>query len=189
ESDMSGTRQLDVLMYDVPEFHPAIDPHKNQHGLLILKLRGGNPFWYETAATASGWHEDSVAGDGTVTVTNPTDRIMHHKWILTVGTYTLPDHQWVGAPGARTPGGAFGSRTIADIEVTSANGGAVVDLDRENLMFRDGNDTNILAQLAGKIFAFPIPPYTPATDLAVTGDGMARLVMPRRWSRPWGMAE
>jgi hypothetical protein len=73
------------------------------------------------------------------------------------------------------------------------NGGAVVDLDGNELMFRDANDTNILGQLAGQFFNFPIPPYTPPTDLPVSytgapgGGAMVRLVQPRMWSRPWGL--
>lgn len=186
ETELSGVRKLDVLMYEEPEFAPDVDPQFQQFGNVIMKLRAGQPMWYETAAnTASGFHES--AGSSSVTVHNPTDQIMYHKWILGVGNHTLPDRSWVGKPGSRTIGGAFSARNITGISVTGANGGAVVDLDRQELMFRDKSNTNILAQLAGQLFAFPIPPYTPPRSLPVGGSGTKRLVMPRRWSRPWGL--
>jgi len=118
---------------------------------------------------------------------------MWHKWVLTPGIWTLPDFQWVGDPGERQPGGAQGSRYITDITITSANGGAVIDLDRSQLMYRDLNNTNILGQQgAAKIFTFPIPPYTPEFELPVSykgqvGGATAQLVQPRRWSRPYGL--
>jgi hypothetical protein len=199
ETEMSGVRKLDVLMYETPKFEAETDPKKQQYGNLILMLRAGQPMWYESHDTLSGHWEDSYsaiaqAGSGVVTVKNPTDQVMRHKWILTQATWELPDYQWTGARGAREPGGAQASRTVSDIEVTALNGGAVVDLDGSELMFRDANDTNILAQLAGQFFNFPIPPYTPATDLPVSFTGapvltgaMVRLVQPRYWSRPWGL--
>jgi len=191
ETDLSGTRSLDVLMYEQPEFSPAHDPIMDQFGNIILKLRAGQPMWYEDDAVTV-FTSTSGSASGYITVHNPTDQIMRQKWILTPAIWTLPDRQWIGGRGARTVGGAQAGR-FAVVPVTTANGGAVVDLDRQNLMFRDANDTNILAQLAGTIFAFPIPPYTPPTQLELTysgapaGGAMAQLVQPRLWSRPWGM--
>jgi hypothetical protein len=198
ETEMSGVRKLDVLMYETPKFEAETDPTKQQYGNLILMLRAGQPMWYETHDTMSGHWEDSFSaltatGSGNVTVYNPTDQIMRHKWILTQAVWELPDYQWTGEVGLRAPGGAQASRTVDDIEVTALNGGAVVDLDGTELLFRDANDTNILGQLAGQFFNFPIPPYTPPTDLPVSytgapgGGAMVRLVQPRMWSRPWGL--
>lgn len=198
ETEMSGVRCLDVLLSDTPKFAADIDPQKQQYGNLILPLRAGQPMWFEEADTTSGFHEDSFSsggssGSGVVTVSNPTDQVMYQKWVLTPATWTLPDFQWVGQEGERAPGGDNGNRTVSGITVTSGNGGATVDLDGQELMFRDANDTNILAQLAGKFFNYPIPPYTPPTDLPVSysgapgGGAMAKILMPRVWSRPWGM--
>lgn len=192
ETVLSGVRNLDVLMYETPDFVPKVDSLKNQHGLIVLKLRGGQPMWYE-ADVVSSFNTNTTSGSGTVTVSNPTDQIMRQKWVLTQATWTLPDFQWVGGRGARVPGGTYAARTVSGITVTAGNGGAVVDLDRQELMFRDANDTNILAQLAGKFFKFAIPPYTPPTTLPVSytgapsGGAMVQLVQPRRWSRPWGL--
>ena len=115
---------------------------------------------------------------------NPTDQVAYHKWVLGVGTFTLPDVEWTGAPGARTP--ISGYRTVPGIAIGPSSGGAVVDTDRQELMFRDFYNSNLLAQLAGKFFEFPIPPYTPPTNLPVSG-GSVQVRIPVRWSRPWGL--
>jgi hypothetical protein len=182
ETMLSGIRKLDVLMYEAPTFTPEIDPLMQQYGNHVFKLRAGQPYWYQDDYTSSL----SGGTSGSVTVQNPTDCVAYQQWVLQIGNYTLPDFQWIGAPGARAPGGPNGARTVSGINVTSTNGGAVVSLDGMDLMFRDVNDTNILAQMAGTFFNYPIPPYTPPTALPVVG-GPAQLVVPQRWSRPWGL--
>lgn len=191
-TEMSGTRKLDVLMYEQPDFNSTIDPIQQQYGNLIMKLRAGEPMWYEDNVV-SEFTSGATSASGTVIVSNPTDQVMWHKWVLTPGIWTLPDFQWVGDPGERIPGGAQGSRYINDITITSGNGGAVIDLDRSELMYRDLNNTNILGQQgANKIFTFPIPPYTPEFALPVSykgqvGGATVQLLQPRRWSRPYGL--
>ena len=192
-TEVSGTRKLDVLMYEQPDFKASVDPIAQQYGNLILKLRAGEPMWYENDVV-SQFTSGATSAAGTVTVSNPTDQVMWHKWVLTPGVWTLPDFQWVGDPGERTPGGTNAARYVRDITITTANGGAVIDLDRKNLMYRDLNNTNILAQLGGsKIFTYPVPPYTPEYQLPVSykgapaGGATAQLVQPRRWSRPYGL--
>lgn len=197
-TDISGTRKLDVLMYEQPQFSAAVDPLQQQWGNLVLKLRAGQPMWYEDDII-SEFTSTATSAAGTVTVSNPTDQPMMHKWILTPGhtsgsaIWTLPDFQWVGDPGERQPGGANGNRYVRDIMVTAENGGCVIDLDRQELMYRDYNNTNILGQMgAAKIFNYVIPPYTPEFELPVsykgaTGGATVQLVMPRRWSRPYGL--
>lgn len=189
ETELSGVRKLDVLMWETPEFESDLDPQMQQHGNLILKLRAGQPFWYSDDVFTS-FASTSTSASGTIGVSNPTDQVMYHKWVLTQATWTLPDFSWSGGRGTRA---ASSSRTISGITVTSSNGGAVVDLDRQELMFRDANNTNILAQLAGKFFEYPIPPYTPLRFLPVSysgapsGGATVQLRQPRRWSRPWGL--
>jgi hypothetical protein len=191
-TEISGTRKLDVLMYEQPDFSPPTDPLKQQYGNLVLKLRAGEPMWYEDNVVDQ-FTSGATSASGTITVSNPTDQVMYHKWVLTPGIWTLPDFEWVGDPGERIPGGANASRMINDITITSGNGGAVIDLDRQQLMYRDLNNTNILAQMgASKIFNYPIPPYTPEFELPVSykgqvGGATVQLIQPRRWSRPYGL--
>jgi hypothetical protein len=130
-------------MYEQPEFAADQDPLMNQYGNLILKLRAGQPMWYQDDLV------DSLSGPGGawtgyVTIENPSDQICRHKWIVTRGKWVLPDFQWVGAPGERAPGGANEWRGIRLPPITDINGGAVVDLDRQQLMIRDAHDTNLL---------------------------------------------
>lgn len=192
ETTLSGVRSLDVLMYEAPEFAPDLDPIGQQYGNYIFKLRAPQPFWYEDDVIST-FSSTTASASGTVTVANPTDQAMLHKWVLTRATWTLPDYQWAGPKGARVPAGPNGDRTIEDIVVSDANGGAVVDLDGMELMFRDSNNTNILGQLAGRFFNYAIPPYTSATSLPVSytgapsGGAMVQLRQPILWSRPWGL--
>jgi hypothetical protein len=191
DTDLSGTRKLDVLMYETPEFDPDLDPIMQQYGNYIFKLRAGQPFWYEDD-DVSTYTAGAGSGAGTVIGWNPTDQPCYHQWVLTPASWTLADYQILGARGARIPAGPNAARTVGPIVITTANGGGVVDLDGSHLMFRDANNTNLMGQMAGKFFIYEIPPYTPHTELPVSysgasGGAMAQLVMPRRWSRPWGL--
>ncbi len=193
DTEMYGTRKIDVLMREEPEFTSDIDPIKRQYGNIILKLRAADPYWYEEPDVKTFESEAGQSAD-TILVWNPTDQIMYQKWIVTPATWTLPDFQWTGDPGDRTPGGDNAARYIEDIEITTTNGGAVIDTDRQELMFRDKNNTNIMGKMGGNhIFTYPIPPYTPEQYVPVSYKGAGasgaacQLVMPRNWSRPWGL--
>ncbi len=188
ETELSGVRKLDVLMHEAPEFDSDLDPQMQQHGNVLFKLRAGQPMWYEDdytfTFTASG-----SSGSGTVQVVNNTDQTAYHKFVLTPATWTLPDRDWTGGPGARA---VSGTRNVSGVTITPTNVGGVVDLDRNELMFRDAANTNLLAQLAGKFFEYPIPPYTPLTQLPVSFSGASsgasvQVRIPVRWSRPWGL--
>ena len=166
-TEISGTRKLDVLMYEQPDFAPPTDPLQQQYGNLVLKLRAGEPMWYEDNVVDQ-FTSGATSASGTITVSNPTDQVMWHKWVLTPGIWTLPDFEWVGDPGERIPGGDNASRMINDLII-------------------------ILAQMgASKIFNYPIPPYTPEFELPVSykgqvGGATVQLIQPRRWSRPYGL--
>lgn len=190
ETTMSGVRKLDVLMYEQPEFTAAIDPLKQQYGNLIMKLRAGQPDWYQDDYTSS-FSSGAGSGYGTITVSNPTDQVAYQRYILTPGTWTLPDPQWVGGPAARTPGGANANRVMDGVAIPGASGGAVVEWDRSQLAFRDAANTNLQGQVGSKFPVYPIPPQTPPTPLPIYFSGgagaTARVEVPQRWSRPWGM--
>lgn len=189
QTTLSGTRKLDVLMHDAPDFDSDLDPQQQQFGNVLFKLRAGQPMWYGDDLTST-FTGTGTSGSGTVTVENPTDQVADHKWVLTPATWTLPDREWTGDKGART---TTGSRNVTGITVTTGNGGAVVDRDLNELMFRDYANTNLIAQLAGKFFEYSIPPYTPSQSLPVSysgapsGGASVQLRIPQRWSRPWGL--
>lgn len=193
-TDLSGWRDLDIVQYEDADLSPKQDPIKDQLLNPILKLRSGNPDWYEDDVVESlKWTED---GWKEILVSNPTPRPMLIKWVATQGTWTLPDYSWRGGKGRRYPGGKDLARLIACPTVTAGDGGMTIDLDVHGptgLMARSANNTNILARFAGKSFLYPIPPYTQPQTLPVFCEdvpaqgAMLQLIQPRRWTRPWGL--
>lgn len=192
-TDISGTRSLDVLLAESPDLPMERDFETMGYINSNLVLRAGQPFWYEDdeidfVEVGSGTH------NVTLTVSNPTDQPCFHKWVLTVGSYVLPDFSWRGPRGEREPGGEYASRTVEVPEVTTGQGGAVIDLDPMALDDRAANGQNRLGLYnpPGKRLIHFLPPYTPPTDVPVTvtapaGGARVEVRMPRRWSRPWGL--
>lgn len=190
-TEMSGWRDLDIVQYEEPDFSPKQDPLKDKLLNPILKLRSGNPDWYEddiiSTATwlSDGWQE--------VTVENPTPRPMMHKWVATMGTWTIPDFSWRGPKGNRRPGGPHLDRYITCPEITASDGGMRIDTDLTKLMARSANNTNILARFGAQFFKYVIPPFTQQQTLPVYCTGVPdagaqlQLIQPRRWPRPWGL--
>lgn len=191
-TDLSGPRDLDIVQYEEPDFSPKQDPLMHQMLNPILKLRSGNPDWYEPDVVSSQtWNDD---GWKEVTVENPTPRPMMHRWIATQGTWTVPDFSWGGPPGNRRPAGTYSDRYIACPVIDAGDGGMIVNLDvTEDLMVRSPNGTNLLARFGGQMFIHTIPPYTQKQTLPVycqdvpDSGAMIQLVQPRRWPRPWGL--
>ncbi|DAZ90354.1 hypothetical protein [Mycobacteroides abscessus] len=192
ETEKSGLRMLDVLMYEQPDTDFDVDPIKQQHINLILKLRAGQPMWYEEPVI-SKFMDGGTSASGFIEVENPTDQPMRQKWILTRGEWEVPDFSWRGKKYRRKPGGAWRSRMISVPPITDVQGGAVISLNKQDLMIRDVHYTNMLPLMNGKFFMHVIPPYTPKQLLPISyknapaGGAMAQLIQPRLWSRPWGL--
>lgn len=206
-TDLSGVRYRDIVQYEEPQFTPKHDPIMQQHGNVILKLRSGQPDWYELNEkgqpfvvkacefTADGWSE--------VEVSNPTNREMVVNWVCTGPAagedgvvYTLPDRSWRGKKGARFPGGPDEGRFLVSPGITFAHGGLVITVgDPDELPVRDFHGTNIIALFGGKHFMYKIPPYTQPQMLAVhaqnvpAGGCRVELRQRRLWSRPWGLEQ
>ena len=192
DTDKSGERCLDVMLSENPIFEPDVDPIEQQYINLLLKVRAGDPMWYQEPVVTT-FHSTAQTASGLIDVSNPTDQPMRHKWILTRGTWTLPDVSWRGGKYRRHPGGIHAGRSLTLPAIGDAQGGAVVDLDRSKLMIRDVHYTNLLPLMGGRFFEYVIPPYTPHQQLPIGyanapfGGATAKLVQPRRWSRPWGL--
>ncbi len=197
-TDLSGVRYADIVQYEEPDFEPKHDSIMRQYGNPILKLRSGQPDWYEDDIITQCVFTDD--GWGEIEVENPTNREMHHAWILTGAPagaegveWTIPDPSWRGKKGNRRPGGSDESRFVPSPPITSVQGGLKIDRDPDALMARDFHNTNILALFGGKSFLYSIPPYTQKQTLPVhcanvpPGGAMCQLVQRRRWSRPWGL--
>lgn len=195
----SSTRNLDVQLYEQPDFDPPADPLVIGHANPKLPLRAGHPFWYEPDEITHWFTE--VDGPGEIEVENPTDLPMYQKWICTIADWVLPDVSWEGPPGDRHPGVSKltgrddSERSIIMPHLTAINGGATVDLDPMKLMVRDKHDMNLLGQMPvpGMFFEYVIPPYTqrqtlPVSVTNVPAEGaMVQLVQPRNWTRPYGL--
>lgn len=190
----SGERKLDLLMYDTPEFEPDVDPIGQQYGNLFLKVRAGQPNWYQDPELKV-FQSGATNAEGFIEVANPTDRPMKIKWILTRATWTVPDVSWKGPKGRRRPGGVYRTRSISLRPITDVQGGIVISLDTSReLMVRDHNYTNALPALlpTGQFFMHVVPPYTQRQLLPISytdapaGGAMATLVQPRLWTLPWG---
>jgi hypothetical protein len=199
-TDRSGERRLDLLMYDTPEINDAdIDPIEQQYFGLILKVRAGQPDWYELDPTTgkefkSFWQNGATDAEGYIEVYNPTDRPCRQEWVLTRATWTVPDLSWRGGKYRRRPGGQWADRALALEPITDVQGGIRISLDPQKLHIRDFNNTNAVASMLkpGLRFLHVIPPYTPRTLIPISyinapaGGARAELIQPRRWTRPWG---
>jgi hypothetical protein len=199
ETDQSGERRLDLLMYDTPTMESDTDPIEGQYFNLILKVRAGQPNWYELdpitgAAHKTVFEDSATSAEGYIEVENPTDTEMRHEWVLTRATWNVPDPSWRGGRGKRRPAGQYGSRVVTLKPITAIQGGIRISLDGSKLHVRDFNYTNAIGAImpAGKRIIHRIPPYTPKTRLPISytaappGGARAELIQPRRWTRPWG---
>ena len=183
-------RWLHVQMGQEPEFNPETLKSDATFLKTSFRLKVAQPMW-EAKPWMSAW-ETSSSGtrSGSVTVHNPTDQPMFQTWILTPGTWTLPDPIWQGRPRNRT---VKTMRTVPLNQVTYAHGGLRVSLDQMKRMFTNLAGTNVAGDVAaGYWFLNEVPPYTPKTTLplsvvAPTGGARAELHQPRLWSRPWGL--
>ena len=193
ETDVSGHRMLDLLLYENPLLESDTDAIEAQYFNLILKLRAGQPHWYEDPVIKT-FKSTATDANGYIEIENPTDTPMRHKWILTRATkWTIPDVSWKGGKYRRQPGGVNKTRSIDMFPITDAQGGVVISLNQADLMVRDAHYTNCLPLLQGKFFQYVVPPYTPLQQLPISyvgapaGGAMAQLVQPRLWSRPFGL--
>lgn len=182
-------RVLHVQQHTQRDFDPDFDPLYEEYANPIYRLRAGQPMW-ESRPEVTSWQTGSTSGSGTITVSNPTDQVMYQTWVLTRGTWTIPDVSWTGPKHKRVPGGEFGDRTITLQPVTS---GVRISLDPMQLMIADWAGENVLAQVGGGWwFMHEIPPHTPRTELPISvtgapaGGARAELHQPRLWSKPWG---
>lgn len=203
ETELSGERNLDVLMaaHTTSEFRrdPMVDQYFNPQ----IHLRAGQPMWYERILgqpyklTAYDFGEGDHTG--TIEAENRTDRAARHSWVISAGIGTkvwLPDVSWVGPKGARLVDGPHADRLVQLPTITADHGGGFrVTLEMGKLMVRDFNNTNVLGQMpqAGSRFLNRIPFYTRKTQLPVViedcpvGGGRVELRVPQLWSRPFGL--
>lgn len=190
-TELSGTRFVDVVQYEEPDFDPPRDPIQRQFGEITLNLRVGESDWYgETVVSPYDFTDN---GEGEVWVENPCPRPMLHFWVVTEGKWFIPDVSWRGKRGQRRPGGDDEARYVTT-EVLEVDGVTTIrPADRSKLMVENEWETNILGrQGANGYYLYEIPPYTPRQALKVyledcpSSGARVELHQPRRWTAPWG---
>ncbi|MGN7133378.1 hypothetical protein ACTHQY_08905 [Rhodococcoides corynebacterioides] len=186
-------RRLSVQLHETINFQPEQDPTEDEYGNPQYPLRAGQPMW-EGKKAVTAWQTSGTSGSGFIEVENPTDRPMFQTWVLTRGTWTVPDVSWTGPKGKRVPGGEFPTRVLPLAPISTVHAGARINLDPMKLMVESWSGTNLLGELAGeRFFMHEIPSYTPKTLLPISvtgapsGGARAELHQPRLWTRPWGM--
>lgn len=190
-TELSGTRYVDMLQYEEPEFDPKHDPIKKQFGEIVLNVRVGEADWYGDTVVSAFEFGDN--GEGEVWVENPCPRPMLHFWRVTEGKWLIPDPSWRGKRGERSPAGPDETRLVT-VEVEEVDGVTEIrPADRSRLMIENQHETNILGRQTSRgFFLYEIPPYTPSQALKVylencpTGGARVELHQPRRWTSPYG---
>ena len=194
-----GERWLDVQKFEHNRFDPAVDPLARRHANPVLQLRAGQPFYYQEPVITK-WSTSGSSGSGTITVSNPSPLPMFQKWRLTRGDWLIADPSIEGPPHHRFLGRSKrtgrddSARAILMPPITALHGGAVIDLDPDELMVADAHGTNLLGQMPvpGRYFEYEIPPWTQELQLPISvtnapaGGAMAQLVQPRLWPEPIG---
>lgn len=189
---LSQARTLEVWLSDAPEVDLTVDPLDDEMFIVAFKLRAYQPMWRSKPDMRS-FEVAGTSGSGEIEVWNPTDRPLMQRWELTRGIWTLPDPTWSGKPNKRVPGGAMPTRVQKLPEITTADGGVTIQMDRSKRHARSATGTNYEARMEGNWLRHVIPPYTPkqALPISVTGapagGARAELHMDRLWSRAWGM--
>lgn len=190
-TNISGTRYVDMLQYEEPDFNGKNDTIAQQFADITLKVRVGDADWYgETVVSAFEFADN---GTGEVWVENPCPRPMLHFWRVTEGKWLIPDFSWVGKRGSRRPGGADETRYVTT-EVLDVDGVTEIrPADRSRLMIESAHETNILGRQGPLgFYLHEIPPYTQRQAIQVhlqdcpASGARVELHQPRHWTRPWG---
>ncbi|MBF6085227.1 phage tail protein [Nocardia cyriacigeorgica] len=185
----TSRRYLKLRLSEQPQFTPETDPHLRKSERVVMTCVAADPWWYEASVTDE-FVTDAVAESGYVTVSNPCDQEIWLQWIAQgPGRWVLPDHSW---------GDNRWRRAISDaaraISLPKANPSQVfwVNTDPFADQLRDLNGSQVWSLMKGVTFMYPIPPYTPPTQVPVSvseseqGAGL-QVICPRTWSRPWGL--
>lgn len=179
----SGTRKLHLRLTSAPKCATKIDPGVTLVSQYVVQARAGWPRWVGKEETSVVSFTSST-GEGTVTVSNPTDTACWPRWVCQApGKWTLPDYSFTEGPQA--------TRTITTPTLGEGEH-LTVDTYPTHEPYVAANGSNIAGRFAGVLFLHPIPPHTPPTPVPVSLTGgpaegaQCMIVMPRHWRRPYG---
>lgn len=191
----SGTRCLWLAKDDTVPFESEHDPRITRSSTELMAAVADQPFFFEDRYENTPYDYFETGSEGTsegfVTISNPCDQPMWLQWVVTRGTWTLPDYSWTGKKHHRVPGGQYLNRKITLPALGDTEGGARITLYRDKLQVRDLNGTNLAGRMNGISFLHRIPPKTPETNLPVkvenapVGGARVEVYCQRRWGHCW----
>lgn len=207
----SGTRELDVQLFEAPQRDSEKDPRFIQYSLDMFTVRAAWPFWrgedYSDSFTVelherpveddSAWGKLSAAlrtllklepevenySEGYVTIANPTDVPMWPQWACTApGRWGIPDFSFEGDTVTKR---SITTPTLAAGEDLS------IDTYPRNEPYVAANGSNVAGRFGGVLFLNPIPPKTPPTKVPVVyvgddAEAAATVRLREYWNGPWG---
>lgn len=197
-------RHLNLRLLEQPQFKPEFDPNQTQIETVRMTCVAGDPWWYE-ADVVSEWvsPSDTVGGStaaGFVPVSNPTDNPIWLRWRLQGAStgvtwaprWTIPDYSWGNNDFKRALADA--TKLILTPSLFAVDGSGRIETNpesRRERMSTTGN-TQWQARWGGVDCLYPVPPYTPPTNIPVRVTGAPagvgiQCIQPRPWSRPWGL--
>lgn len=190
-TELSGTRYVDMVQFEEPDFDPQHDPLGKRFGEVTLNVRVGDADWYGDTIVSK--YEFTDNGSAELWIENPCPRPMLHFWRVTEGKWLIPDFSWVGKRGNRRPGGEDETRYVTTVVEDVDGVTEIHPADRSVLMIENEHETNILGRQGPLgFYLYEIPPYTQRQPLTVyledcpAGGARVELHQPRRWTTPWG---
>ncbi|RBO87960.1 hypothetical protein [Nocardia puris] len=182
-------RHLRLRLGEQPAFEPERDPHMTKVERVVMTCVAGDPWWYEEPVT-DAFVATGPESQGAVTVSNPTDVEIWLEWIVQgPGRWVLPDFSWGDNRFRRAEEDRH--RRIS-LPMARADQVFWVQSDPFADQLRDMNGSQVWSLMNGVAFLYPVPPWTPETELPVSvtdaeeGAGL-QVRCPRTWSRPWGL--
>lgn len=191
-------RYLKVSLAEQPMLKLERDPRLLEREKVVLTCVAGDPWWYEDDVVSEWVSPTDTTGGSTALgvlppVSNPTDNSIWLRWKLQGNArWTIPDYSWGNNDYKRAAIDA--TKLILTPTLLPADGHGRVETNpesRRERMSTTGN-TQWQARWGGVDCMYPVPPYTPATNLPVRVTGAAagvgiQCIQPRPWSRPWGL--
>lgn len=160
----SGTRRLRCRLESTPEHKLGKGGQLMGTSSILMSLKAGDPLWYSEEETET-WRFNGVTWTGAVTVTNPTDMPMWLRWTLTgPASIILPDFSFETRPG--WPGYDHQAHRIT-MPFQPIGVDVAVDTDPMEEQVVAIQRPNWWAKMNGQFFTYPVPPWTPPTQIPV----------------------
>lgn len=153
-----SARWLFVRMWQAPE-PKTTEGQIRGHGKIAYYLRAGNPF-YTSAHLTDTFEFDGRNYVGSLEIENPSDQPMFLKYAVRgAGSVILPDINLSGTPEDKD------KKIVLPFQRTEQN--VVVNTRRDVEQVVCAGYPNWWARMAGQLFWYEVPPYTPRTEIPV----------------------